>query len=176
MDARFLTFMEFQSVYFYRFITLAIFVATGVLLLFALPEMERFEMAVVVPVLFILWWRFAVEYFRIKKCGHAFIHNDELVISREESRRQIPLTRIRSVTSRHSLFMVRRYRSWTDHLAFLQVTLNNGERIHTLAESAVFEYPAGKKTLGAIRAAVLAAKTKSITSRQQNHATESSAW
>ena len=175
MDARFLTFMEFQSVYFYKFITLAIFVAIGVLLLFALPEMKRSEMAVVVPVLFILWWRFAVEYFRIRKCGPAFIHDDGLVISREESRWQIPLTSIRSVTSKHSLFMVRRYRSWTDHLAFLQVTLNNGERLYTLAESAMFEYPAGKETLSAIQAAVLAAKTKSITSRQQNRDTGSSA-
>jgi hypothetical protein len=173
MDARFLTFMEFQSVYFYKFITLAIFVAVGVLLLFALPEMKPSEMSVVVPVLFILWWRFAVEYFRIKKCGPAFIHKDELVISREEGRCHIPLASIRSVTSKHSLFMVRRYRSWTDHLAFLQVTLNNGERIYTLAESAVFEYPAGKKTLSAIQSAVLAAKTKCITSRQKNRATGS---
>ncbi|RZA32692.1 MAG: hypothetical protein EOP92_24765 [Lysobacteraceae bacterium] len=166
MDARFLTFMEFQSVYFYRFVTLAIFVAVGVLLLFALPEMKRSEMSVVVPVLFILWWRFAVEYFRIRKCGPAFIHDDELVISREESRRRIPLTSIRSVTSKHSVFMVRRYRSWTDHLAFLQVTLNTGERIYTLAESALFERPAGKRTLDAVKSAVFSAKTKSITSRQ----------
>jgi hypothetical protein len=171
MDTRFLTFMEFQNVYFYRFITLAILVTSGVLLLFALPEMKRAEMSVIVPVLFVLWGRFAIEYFRLKKCDPAFIHNDELVISRDEGRRQIPLTRIRSVTSKHSVFMVRRYRSWTDHLAFLQVTLNNGERIYTLAESAVFEYPAGKKTLSAIQAAVLAAKTKSLISRQPNHGT-----
>lgn len=169
MNTRFLTLMEFQSVYFYKFITLAILMAIGILLLFALPEMKRSEMSVVVPVLFILWGRFAVEYFRVMKCGPAFIHNDELVISRDEGHRQIPLTSISSVTSKHSLFMVRRYRSWTDHLAFLQVTLNNGERIYTLVESAVFEYPAGKRTLSAIQAAVLAAKTKSITSRQHNH-------
>ncbi|BAP78884.1 hypothetical protein MT1_1706 [Pseudomonas sp. MT-1] len=174
MDTRFLTLMEFQNVYFYRFITLAIFVTTGVLLLFIFPEMKRSEISVVVPVLFILWGRFAVEYVRLKKCGPAFIHNDELVISRDGGHRQIPLTRIRSVTSKHSLFMVRRYRSWTDHLAFLQVTLNNGERVYTLAEGAVFEYPAGKKTLAAIQAAVLAAKTKSLTSRQASHDAERS--
>ncbi|MHA6494654.1 hypothetical protein ACX0MV_15605 [Pseudomonas borbori] len=169
MDTRFLTLMEFQSVYFYKFITLAILVAVGVLLLFALPEMKRAEMAVIIPVLFLLWGRFAVEYVRVNKCGPAFIHNDELVITRDQGHRQIPLTSIRSVASKHSLFMVRRYRSWTDHLAFVQVTLNNGERVFTLAESAVFEYPAGKKTLSAVQAAVLAAKTKSLTSRQQNH-------
>ncbi|WP_339526426.1 hypothetical protein [Pseudomonas sp. EA_35y_Pfl2_R111] len=166
--------MEFQSVYFYRFVTLAIFVTVGVLLLFTLPDMKRAEVWVVVPVLFILWGRFAVEYFRVRKCGPAFIHNDELVISRDAGQRQIPLTRIRSVTSKHSLFMVRRYRSWTDHLAFLQVTLNNGEHVYTLAESKVFEYPAGKKTLSALQAAVLAAKTKSLMS-QPNHAAEPSA-
>jgi hypothetical protein len=174
MDTRFLTLMEFQSVYFYRFVTLAIFVTVGILLLFTLPDMKRAEIWVVVPVLFILWGRFAVEYVRVKQCGPAFIHNDELVISHDADHRQIPLTRIRSVTSKHSLFMVRRYRSWTDHLAFLQVTLNNGERVYTLAESKVFEYPAGKKTLSAIQAAVLAAKTKSLTS-QPNHDAERSA-
>lgn len=160
MDTRFLTFMEFESVYFYRFITLAIFVTSAVLLLFALPEMKPAEMSVIAPVLFILWGRFAVEYVRVKKSGPAFIHDDELVISGVGGRRQIPLTRIRSVSSRHSVFMVRRYRSWTDHLAFLQVTLTNGERIHTLVESKVFEFPAGKGTLRAMQAAVLAAKTK----------------
>ena len=165
MDTRFLSLMEFQNVYFYRFVTLAIFVTVGVMLLFALPEMKRSEIWVIVPVLFILAGRFAVEYVRVKKCGPAFIHNDELVITRDAGHQQIPLTRIRSVTSKHSLFMVRRYRSWTDHLAFLQVTLNNGERVYTLAESKVF---AGKKTLSAIQAAVLAAKTKSLTS-QPNH-------
>lgn len=159
MDTRFLTFMEFQNVYFYRFITLAILVATGVLLLFALPGMKRAEMSVVVPVLVILWGRFAVEYFRVKASGPAFVHNDELVISGAGSR-QIPLTRIRSVSSRHSVFMVRRYRSWTDHLAFLQVTLTNGERIYTLVESKFFEFPPGKETLSAMQAAVLVAKTR----------------
>ncbi|MCQ4260698.1 hypothetical protein [Stutzerimonas stutzeri] len=165
MDTRFLTLMEFQNVYFYRFITLAIFVTSCILLLFALPDMKRAEIWLVVPVLFILGGRFGVECVRLKKCGPAFIHNDEFVITRDASHRQIPLARIRSVTSKHSLFMVRRYRSWTDHLAFLEVTLNNGERVYTLAESKVFEYPAGKKTLSVIQAAVLAAKTKSLTSR-----------
>ncbi|WP_217474734.1 hypothetical protein [Stutzerimonas stutzeri] len=168
MDTRFLSLMEFQNVYFYRFVTLAIFVTIGVMLVFALPDMKLAEIWVVVPVLFIMWGRFAVEYVRVKKCGPAFIHNDELVITRDEGHRQIPLTRIRSVTSKHSLFMVRRYRSWTDHLAFLQITLNDGERVYTLAESKVFEYPAGKKTLSAIQAAVLAAKTQRLLS-QPNH-------
>lgn len=166
MDIRFLTFTEFNSVYFYKFITLAILVAVGVLFLFGLADMKRAEIAVIAPGLLVLSWRFAVECFRLQKCGTAFIHNDELVIARDGAHRQIPLTSIRSVTSRHSLFMVRRYRSWTDHVAFLQFTLNNGERVHTLAESAVFEFPAGKKTLSALQAAVLAAKTKSITARQ----------
>ena len=140
------------------------------MLLFALPDMKRAEIWVIVPGLLMLWGRFAVEYVRVKKCGPAFIHNDELVITRDAGHRQIPLTRIRSVTSKHSLFMVRRYRSWTDHLAFLQVTLNNGERVYTLAESKVFEYPAGQNTLNAIQAAVLAAKTKSLTSRPNQDA------
>ena len=166
MDTRFLTYMEFQSVYFYRFITLAIFVASGVLLLFALPDMKRAEMLVIVPVLLILWGRFAVEYFWVRKSGHALIHNDELVVSGVGGRRRVPLTRIRSVSSRHSVFMARRYRSWTDHVAFLQVTLTNGERIHTLVESKVFEFPAGKATLGAMQAAVLAAKTKKPEGKQ----------
>lgn len=166
MDTRFLTFMEFQSVYFYRSITLAIFVTSGVLLLFALPEMKRAEMSVITPVLLILWGRFAVEYFRVKKSGPAFVHGDELVISGVAGRRQVPLTHIRSVSSKHSVFMARRYRSWTDHVAFLQVTLTNGECVHTLVESKVFEFPAGKATLGAMQAAVLAAKTKEPARKQ----------
>ncbi|WP_202842409.1 hypothetical protein [Luteimonas saliphila] len=158
--------MEFQSVYFYRFITLAIFATSGVLLLFALPEMKRTEISVIAPLLLILWGRFAVEYVRVKKSDPAFIHDDALVMSGVGRRRQIPLTRIRSVSSKHSVFMVRRYRSWTDHLAFLQVTLTNGERIYTLVESKVFEFPAGKRTLGAMQAAVLAAKTKKPARKQ----------
>ncbi|WP_219338499.1 hypothetical protein [Luteimonas deserti] len=154
--------MEFESVYFYRFITLAIFVTSGVLLLFALPGMTRAEMAVLLPVILTLWGRFAVEYSRVKRCGPASIHDDELVISSARGNRRIPLTHIRSVTSRHSVFMVRRYRSWKDHLAFMEVTLSNGERVCTLAESKVFEYPAGKKTLSAVQAAVRAAKANSV--------------
>jgi hypothetical protein len=165
MDTRFLTFMEFQSVYFYRLITLAIFVTIGVLLLFALPEMKRAEMLVIAPVLFMLWARFAVEYVRVKRSSPAFIHGDELVIAGVGGRRRVPLTRIRSVSSKYSVFMVRRYRSWTDHVAFLQVTLTNGECIHTLVESKVFEFPAGKRTLSAMEAAVLAAKTKKLHAR-----------
>jgi len=161
MDIRFLTLMEFQSVYFYRFVTLAIFLAMGVFALIKLGDMTRSELLFIGPCLLIMWSRFAVECLRLNKCGPAFIHNDELVISRDAGHRQIPLKHIRSIRSKHSVFMVRRYRSWSDHLAFLEFTLDNGERVYTLAESAVFEYPAAKQSLAALQAAVLAAKVQS---------------
>jgi hypothetical protein len=104
--------------------------------------------------------RFAVEWRRLSKCAPACIHDDELIVSGASSHRQIPLQEIRSITSSHSIFMVRRYRSWTDHLAFLEFTLSSGERVHTLVESAVFEFPAGKRSLLQMRQAVLAAKRK----------------
>ncbi|MDH1261844.1 hypothetical protein [Pseudomonas sp. GD03944] len=160
MDIRFLTLMEFQRVYFYRFITLAILAAIGLVILFGAATAPVSDLLFVGGVLLLMGWRFGVECLRLKKCGPAFIHNDELVISRDANRRQIPLTNIRSVTSKHSFFMVRRYQSWSDHLAFLEFTLNTGERVYTLVESAVFERPAAKQSLAALQAAVLAAKVK----------------
>lgn len=161
MDIRFLTLMEFQSVHFFRFITFAILVAMGCYTLLNLSDMTARELAFIGPCLLIMSWRFAVEWFRVEKCGPAFIHDDELVISRADDHRRIPLREIRSVTSNHSIFMVRRYRSWSEHLAFLEFRLNNGECVHTLVESAVFERPAGKESLLAVQTAVLAAKMKS---------------
>lgn len=160
MDIRFLSLMEFQSVYFYRFITLAILLAIGMLVLVKFDESSRTDVLLIGGCLFVMAWRFAVECLRLIKCGPASIHNDELLISGENSSRRIALGQIRSVKSRHSVFMVRRYQSWSDHLAFLEFTLNNGERLYTLAESAVFEYPAAKQSLAALRTAVLAAKVK----------------
>lgn len=160
MDIRFLTLMEFQRVYFYRLITLAILAGIGLLILFGASKAPFSDLLFVAGVLLIMSWRFGVECLRLKKCGPAFIHNDELVISREADRQQIPLTSIRSVKSKHSFFMVRRYQSWSDHLAFLEFTLNNGERVYTLVESAVFEFPAAKQSLAAFRDAILTAKMK----------------
>lgn len=161
MDIRFLTFPDFHSVYFYRSITLAILVAIGGLLLFKASAMRLPELLLVGGCLLLMGWRFALEWRRLSKAAPASIHNDELVIGGEGDHRQIPLSSVRSVTSKHSLFMVRRYRSWTEHLAFVEFTLHNGERLYTLAESAVFESPAAKRSLAAIQAAVMAAKVKS---------------
>jgi len=105
-----------------------------------------------------------VEWRRLNKAGAASIHNDELIIASENDHRRIPLSSVRSVTSKHSLFMVRRYRSWSEHLGFVEFTLHNGERVYTLAESAVFEWPAAGHSLAAIQAAVVAAKVKSAAS------------
>lgn len=168
MDIRLLTFLEFQNVYFYRFITLACLLPVCGLSLVNLIETDRTDARVVAVGAAVLMWRFSVEWLRLRKCAPAVLHDNELVISSATGHRRIPLASVSSVTSRHSLFMVRRYRSWTDHLAFLEFTLNTGERVHTLAESAVFEFPASKKTLAAIRTAVLTAKSKSIATHQQN--------
>lgn len=174
MEIRFLTFPEFHSVYFYRSITLAILLAMGVLILIKAPAASPSDLLVVGGGLFIMGSRFAVECLRLKKCGTASIHNDELFIALGDGgHRQIPLTTIRSIKSRHSVFMVRRYRSWSDHLAFLEFTLNNGERVSTLVESAVFEFPAGKETLKALRTTVAAAKAKSLAT-QESHLTPDS--
>lgn len=167
MDLRLLTFLEFHNVHFYRFITLAILLPVCVLSLINLLNTGRTDALVVSLGALLMLGRFSIEWLRVSQCAPAFIHDDELVISGAKGHRRIALASVRSIRSRHSLFMVRRYRSWTDHLAFLEITLNNGERIHTLAESAVLEFPAGKKTLAAMRTAVLAAKTRSITARQQ---------
>lgn len=159
MDIRFLDLTEFQRVHFYRFITLAILAAASILTLASLPDLSASE-RLLVPCILLLCGRFAVEWLRVQKSAPAFIHNDELVLSSADGHRQIPLRDIRTVTSSHSIFMVRRYRSWSDHLAFLEITLNSGERVHTLIESAVFERPAGKQALAAVKTAVLAAKMK----------------
>ncbi|MBB2494858.1 hypothetical protein H3H51_07475 [Pseudomonas sp. UL070] len=166
MDIRLLPLTEFHSVYFFRMITLAILVLLGGFTLFHLTATPLSEITVVALCVLLMAWRFTVEWLRVGKSAPAFIHNDELVVSSADGHRQIPLTKIRSITSRHSLFMVRRYRSWSEHLAFLQLTLHSGERIHTLAESAVLEFPAGKQTLSALRTAVLDAKTKSLSTQQ----------
>ncbi|MEK1907481.1 MAG: hypothetical protein AAAB13_17020 [Pseudomonas sp.] len=167
MDIRLLPLTEFHSVYFFRMITLACLALLGAFPLFHLGNMPLSEIALLALCVLPMAWRFTVEWLRINQSAPAYIHDDELVVSSADSHRQIPLTKISSITSRHSIFMVRRYRSWSEHLAFVQLTLHSGERIHTLAESAVLEFPAGKQTVGALRAAVLAAKTKSISTPQQ---------
>jgi len=164
MDIRLLTFPDFQNVYFYRSITLAILLAIGGLVLFKAPATRLPELLLVGGCLLLMGWRFAVEWRRLNKAGAASIHNDELIIASENDHRRIPLSSVRSVTSKHSLFMVRRYRSWSEHLGFVEFTLHNGERVYTLAESAVFEWPAAGHSLAAIQAAVVAAKGKSAAS------------
>lgn len=162
MDVRLLTFLEFNKVHFYRFITLAFLLPICGLSLINLVKTGRTDALLLSIGMLILMARFGVEWRRVRQSAPAFLHEDELLITSADGQHRIPLTRIRSVRSRHSLLMVRRYRSWSHHLAFLEFTLNSGERLHTLAESAVFEFPAGKNTLSAIRAAVLAAKTRSL--------------
>lgn len=166
MDVRLLTFLEFSNVHFYRYITLAFLLPACVLSLINLFRTGQADALLFAIGVCVLMARFSVEWRRVTQSAPAFIHEDELVIAHTDGHRRIPLASISSIRSRHSLFMVRRYRSWNDHLAFLQVTLNSGERLHTLAESAVFEFPAGKQTLRALQAAVLAAKTRSIAARQ----------
>ncbi len=51
---------------------------------------------------------------------------DELILSSERGHRQIALSSVAAVTSKHSLSRVRRYRSWFEHLAFVEFTLHNG--------------------------------------------------
>ena len=161
MDIRFLTLPDFHNVYFYRSITLAILLAIGGLVLFKAPATRLPELLLVASCLLLMAWRFALEWRRLNKAGAASIHNDELIIASENDHRRIPLSSVHAVTTKHSLFMVRRYRSWSEHLAFVEFTLHNGERVYTLAESALFESPAAKQSLAAIQAAVLAAKVKS---------------
>jgi hypothetical protein len=166
MDVRLLSQTEFDRVHFYRVVTLLILLAIGVL---ALSHIVKGTAALVSPVPLValaMSGRFAVEWFRVAKCQPAFIHNDELVLCGEHSHRQIPMSQVSSVKTKHSLFMVRRYRSWSEHVAFLQLTLNDGERVYTLVESAVFELPAAKSTLKAVEAAVLCAKMNAIAKRQ----------
>ena len=161
MDIRFLTFPEFQNVYFYRSITLAILAAAGVLVIVRAPDTRLPELMVVSGCLLIMAWRFALEWRRLSKAGPASVHEEELIVASPHGDRRIALSSVQAVATMHSLFMVRRYRSWSDHLAFLQFTLHNGERVYTLVESAVFESPAAKRSLAAIRAAVMEAKVRS---------------
>ncbi|QRY82248.1 hypothetical protein JVX91_14475 [Pseudomonas sp. PDNC002] len=160
MDVRLLPQTEFDNVHFYRAMTLLILLALGVFCVIKLASGAITLFSAVPVVLLLLGCRFAVEWGRIARSQPAFIHDDELVLCGSDSHRRIALANIQSVRSRHSLFMVRRYRSWSEHLAFVEFTLNDGERVGTLAESGVFEFPAGGATLKAIEAQVLAAKVK----------------
>ncbi|WP_152222107.1 hypothetical protein [Pseudomonas sp. SCB32] len=160
MDARLLPQSEFDNVHFFRTFTLLILLVLGALTLTRLTAGVMPLFSPVPLVLLALGGRFVVEWRRLAGCQPAFIDNDELVLCGLQSHRQIPLRNIQSVRTRRSLFMVRRYRSWSEHLAFLEFTLNDGERVATLAESGVLEFPAGAGTLKAVEAAILAAKMK----------------
>ncbi|MCP1622220.1 hypothetical protein [Pseudomonas nitroreducens] len=160
MEVRFLPQTEFDNVHFYRAVTLLILLAMAI---FTLIKM----FSGVVPLfsalpfcLLLLGGRFAVEWQRVSRAEPAFIDKGELVLCGKDSHRLIALEKISSVRTRHSLFMVRRYRSWSEHLAFVEFTLDSGERVSTLAESAVFELPAASGTLAAVEASILAAKVK----------------
>ena len=161
MDLRLLTLSEFHKVYFYRLITLVLLVVISGMTVMALLEKPNGEAKVLALFMLLMTGRFAFEWFWVKRGVPVLLHDDELVVTGAEHRR-IALTQVRSVTSRHAIFMTRRYRSWSEHLAFMELTLNNGERVMTLSESGVFDFPAGKETLAALRAMVLDAKTKSL--------------
>ncbi|WP_447751400.1 hypothetical protein [Pseudomonas nicosulfuronedens] len=160
MDVRFLPQTEFDNVHFYRAVTLLILLA---MITFTLIKMFSGVVSLfsALPLcLLLLGWRFAIEWRRVARAEPAFIDKGELVLCGKESHRQIALEKIRTVRSRHSLFMVRRYRSWTEHLAFVEFTLDSGERVSTLAESGVLELPAASGTLAAVDSAIVAAKVK----------------
>ncbi len=161
MDLRLLTLSEFHKVYFYRLITLLLLVVMSGMTVMALFETPNGEAKVFALFMLLITGRFTVEWFWVKRSLPVLVHGDELMVTGLEHRR-IPLTQVRSVTSRHAIFMTRRYRSWSEHLAFIELTLNNGERVTTLSESGVFDFPAGKETLATLRAMVLDAKTKSL--------------
>lgn len=78
----------------------------------------------------ILMARFSMEWLRVKKSEPAFLHEDELVVSNADGHRRIPLTSISSIRSKHSLFMVRRYRSWTDRVSGIHAEQRR-TRVHT---------------------------------------------
>lgn len=158
MHVRLLPPTEFDSIYIYRFITLIILAALVAVVVFAVNDAPRRDVYFLAVCVFLFAWRFAVEWLRLRKCAPAFIDGDTLVFS-AATRQRIPLKHIRSIASRHSFLTVRRYRSWSEHLAFLEITLSNGRRFHTLAESRVFEFPAARDTVHGIQAAVMAAKT-----------------
>ncbi|GLK89375.1 hypothetical protein [Pseudomonas turukhanskensis] len=163
MDLRLLTLPEIHKVHFYRLITLVCLSVIGVMTVFALLEKTTTEAQVFALVVLVMLARFGWEWVTVSRCTPVFVLGDELVLAGEHGSRRVPLTQVREVTSRHAIFMTRRYRSWSEHLAFMQLTLATGERIFTLAESGVFEFPAGKITLAALQAVVLEAKTRSLT-------------
>lgn len=171
MDVRLLPQPEFDNVRFFRIVTLVFLLAMGVITLMGLADGDIALLSPLPVIVLAMAGRFAVEWLRVAKCQPAFIHEDELVLCGADSHRQIPLSKISSVKSRHSLFTTRRYRSWTAHVAFLEFTLNNGERAYTLAESAAFEFPPAKRTVQAVDAAILCAKMKDIAKRQQDSST-----
>lgn len=168
MEVRLLSEPEFGNVQFYRIITLLfLLVMTGITLKGVAND--EFALLSALPcVVLVMACRFIVEWLRVSKSQPAFIHADELVLCGETNNRRIPLAKISSIKARHSIFMVRRYRSWSEHVAFLELTLNSGERLYTLVESAVFEMPPAKGTVKAIEAAILSAKMKDIAQRQQD--------
>lgn len=166
MEVRLLPHSDFGNVQFYRIITLLFLLLMAGITLKGLANDEFALLSPLPCVMLIILGRFIVEWRRIAKSQPTFIHADELVLCSEDGNRRIPLAKISSTKARHSLFMVRRYRSWSEHVAFLELTLNSGERLYTLAESAVFEMPPAKDTVKAIEAAILGAKMKDITQRQ----------
>ncbi|MEN0106880.1 MAG: hypothetical protein AAGC84_10690 [Pseudomonas sp.] len=160
LDLRLLTLSEIHKVHFYRAITLLCLAVVGVMMVCALVTQPTTETLVFSLLVAAMLWRFGWEWLLVSRCTPVFVHGTELVVGGMAGTRRIVLTQVREVQSRHAIFMTRRYRSWSEHLAFMQVTLNNGERIYALAESGVFEFPAGKVTLLALRAAVAEAKSQ----------------
>ncbi|MFR0690121.1 hypothetical protein ACLUTX_12045 [Enterobacterales bacterium AE_CKDN230030158-1A_HGKHYDSX7] len=168
MDVRFLPQTEFDNVHFYRAVTLLILLAMAAFTLIKLFSGVVSLFSALPLCLLLLAGRFALEWRRVARAEPAFIDKGELVLCGKDSHRQIPLERISSVRTRHSLFMVRRYRSWSEHLAFVEFTLVNGERVCTLAESRVFELPAASATLTAIDAAILETKTRRLAAQRSS--------
>lgn len=160
MDIRFLSRAEFDRVHFYRYITFVILMAAALLVVFGHGAAPRADVLLVGGGLSAMALRFAVEWWRLRSCAPAFINDDALFMSSDAGRRKIPLAQVVSVRSMHSVFMVRRYQSWSDHVAFLELTLRSGARVRTLVESAVLEHPAARDSVEALRAAVAAARAK----------------
>ncbi|WP_243434900.1 hypothetical protein [Pseudomonas sp. 30_B] len=111
MEVRFLPQTEFDNVHFYRAVTLLILLAMAVLTLIKVFNGVVALFSALPLCLLLLGGRFAVEWRRVSKAEPAFIDKGELVLCGQDSHRQIALETISSVRSRHSLFMVRRYRS-----------------------------------------------------------------
>lgn len=160
MDVRFLSQTEFDKVHFYRAMTLLLLLAMTAFTLINIFSGKVALLSGLSLFLLVMDARFALEWLRVARAEPAFIDKGELVLCGKNRHRQIALERIQSLRSRHSLFMVRRYRSWSEHLAFVEFTLKNGERVYTLAESHTFERPAASGTLAAVETAILEAKVK----------------